>query len=464
MTAIMAQGISMLLGFVMSFVVPKFMGIEVFSYWQLFIFYTLYVGFFSFGLNDGVYLRYGGVDLDKMDKQAVGGQFQIQLCFLLLLASITYIIVLWGAIDGYRKLVWCFLPFYMVVFNMGNYSGYILQAANKVNSYSYSILISKVFILIGLIVLFSLNVSSFAPYVILSTLGTIISSFFCIWWIRNLLFKKIKSFPFVIAEMKESVKVGLKVMFSAIASMLIVGIGRFFIDLEWGVIIFGKVSLAMAFATFILGFIQQVSIVFFPILKRIEKESQIRVYNLLCSFCFFLMPLVYICVVPAKLFIEHWLPDYVESAVILGVLMPICIFDAKMNMVFNTFLKSLRLEKELLRINILACSFSLMGCLLSVYIFHSYWMVILVMPIAVAFRSFMAERTTGRKLHSDNIGEFIWEVCLSAFFIVMYLKCSVPALTMGLLMAAYIIQLFVFREKFKIITRSLKSFLFAPKH
>lgn len=57
MYALMAQGISLILSVLMALIVPKIMGIEEFSYWQLFLFYSGYSGFFHFGLNDGIYLR-----------------------------------------------------------------------------------------------------------------------------------------------------------------------------------------------------------------------------------------------------------------------------------------------------------------------------------------------------------------------------------------------------------------------
>lgn len=48
LTAFAAQGVSMLVSVVMSLLVPKFMGVESYGYWQLFIFYVGYSGFFSF--------------------------------------------------------------------------------------------------------------------------------------------------------------------------------------------------------------------------------------------------------------------------------------------------------------------------------------------------------------------------------------------------------------------------------
>ncbi|WP_413446107.1 lipopolysaccharide biosynthesis protein, partial [Bifidobacterium longum] len=59
LAAFFAQGISMLISAMTSIFVPKIMGVEDFGYWQLFMFYASYVGFFHLGINDGVYLEQG---------------------------------------------------------------------------------------------------------------------------------------------------------------------------------------------------------------------------------------------------------------------------------------------------------------------------------------------------------------------------------------------------------------------
>ena len=53
MIAFAAQFISLSVSVVMSLLVPKIVGVADYGYWQLFMFYTTYSGFFHLGLNDG---------------------------------------------------------------------------------------------------------------------------------------------------------------------------------------------------------------------------------------------------------------------------------------------------------------------------------------------------------------------------------------------------------------------------
>ena len=64
-----AQTVSIILSVLMSLLVPKMLGVEDFSYWQLFLFYLSYVGFFHFGITDGVYLKNGGISYENLNKK-----------------------------------------------------------------------------------------------------------------------------------------------------------------------------------------------------------------------------------------------------------------------------------------------------------------------------------------------------------------------------------------------------------
>ncbi|MGC3014424.1 hypothetical protein ACPTH2_14975, partial [Enterococcus faecium] len=75
-------GISVLL----NLFVPKLLGVTEYSYWQLYVFYSSYVGFLHFGWIDGIYLKIGGEEYDRLDKRGLGTQFWYLLIFELCLS------------------------------------------------------------------------------------------------------------------------------------------------------------------------------------------------------------------------------------------------------------------------------------------------------------------------------------------------------------------------------------------
>ncbi len=74
--------VSMIISSLVILIVPKLIGIKEYGYWQLYLFYSSYVGFLHLGWNDGIYLRYGGKKYDELDKRLFFSQFYMLLYML----------------------------------------------------------------------------------------------------------------------------------------------------------------------------------------------------------------------------------------------------------------------------------------------------------------------------------------------------------------------------------------------
>lgn len=61
--------LTMIVSALVILIVPKLIGVQEYGYWQLYMFYSFYVGFLHFGWNDGIYLRYGGQDYKDLNKR-----------------------------------------------------------------------------------------------------------------------------------------------------------------------------------------------------------------------------------------------------------------------------------------------------------------------------------------------------------------------------------------------------------
>lgn len=67
--AITSNLLSLLVSTLVILILPKLIGVEEYGYWQLYLFYTSYVGFAHLGWIDGIYLKYGGEEYERLDKQ-----------------------------------------------------------------------------------------------------------------------------------------------------------------------------------------------------------------------------------------------------------------------------------------------------------------------------------------------------------------------------------------------------------
>ena len=151
--AFLAQGISLLSSVFMSFIIPRFLGVTEYSYWQLFIFYIGYVGFFHFGFNDGLYLRLGGKKYDELDYSTIGTQFKLFFVLEMIICMIIISIASITVINPERKLVWIATGIYLLLNNLTLCLGYLFQAVNRTKVFSMSSILDRIFVLVFILLL-----------------------------------------------------------------------------------------------------------------------------------------------------------------------------------------------------------------------------------------------------------------------------------------------------------------------
>lgn len=198
------------------------------------------------------------------------------------------------------------------------------------------------------------DVGNYKLMIIADLTGKCISLLYAMYCCRDIVFRKISDFSFSFKETYENISVGIKLMFANIASMLIIGIVRFGIERTWDVATFGKVSLTFSISNMMMLFINAIGIIMFPILKRTTKEKLLSIYVTMRDFLMIILLGILIVYYPFKVILSAWLPQYAESLTYMALMFPICVFEGKMALLINTYLKTMRKEKLMLKINLIA--------------------------------------------------------------------------------------------------------------
>lgn len=391
--AFSAQAISLLFSVIISFVVPKVLSVIDYSYWQLFVFYSTYVGMMQFGLTDGIYLMIGGKKFEELNKELLCAQFWYMAVWLIVLLCIVVCISFTVVADMGRRFVSISVAVYMVIWNLSRYLGYIFQAVNSTDLFSKATIIDRTIIILLLISLLLFQAIKWKYCIVIYIIGMFISLLYSVFKGKEIVFyRHIKcSFISVKNEIIKNISCGICLMIANLTSTLIVGVFRFIVDAKWGIEAFGKFSFAISLTNFFLVFINQVSMVLFPALRRISDDLQADVYGKLRSIITLILPFIYVLYIPIVALVELWLPQYKESVGYLVLLLPICTFDGKMQMLYNTYLKVIRKERVLLFLNILAVVTSFIGSLIATNIFDNITVGIYILVGVIAMRSLMAE-------------------------------------------------------------------------
>lgn len=454
--AFASQGVSLMVSFVMALIVPKALNVEQYGYWQLFVLYSSYIGFCHLGLCDGVYLIIGGTPRSQVDKGNVAGQFVICAILQLIFSAALLSLVNVFPLGGDRNVVISLTAVYLVINNLALYLGYIFQAMNETRLFSYSMILDRLLYLFFCGGCLLLSVRSFVPFIVLTIVAKGASLLYCVWNARDIVFCTPNPLVESARNAISSIAVGIKLMLANLASMLIIGLARFFIDGEWGIETFGQVSFSLSLVNFFISFVSQASMVLFPSLRQVEGDQRRRFYILMRDAMELLFPVVYMLYFPLTALLSAWLPQYAMSMSYFVLLLPICVFDSKMDICCTTFFKVTRREGVLLRINVISVIASFVLTIVGVYVVRSIWAVLFGMVASIVFRSVVSERHLNSWMKCENLPTMIKELIVTMLFSASGLLLDAPIAAL-VFVAGYIVYLVSERKRLSGVCCSILS-------
>src|SRR5690606_17481692 len=87
---------------------------------------------------------------------------------------------------------------------------------------------------------------------------------------------------------------------------------------------------------------------------------------------------------PVYKLLAIWLPQYKDSLTYMAILFPMCLFEGKMSLLVATYLKVLRKEKTLLKINIITLVVSILLTFVSIYLLRNLNLAVLSILVLIA--------------------------------------------------------------------------------
>lgn len=421
-------------------IVPKLIGVEEYGYWQLYLFYSTYIGFMHFGWNDGIYLRYGGKHYHELDKKIFFSQFHLLviLQFLIMIAIYIYSIFFIKEMD--KIFIVRMTALGLLIVNSRDMLIFILQGTNRIKEYAKITVTGRILYILLVIILLLLGIKDYKLMIVADLIGSFISLAYGMYFCKDIVFNKILHFRFDFKETFKNISVGSKLMFSNIASMLIMGVARFGIEHSWGVSTFGKISLILSISALMMILVNAIGIIMFPILRRTNKDGLSSIYKIMKEFLMVILLGALIMYYPIKLSLSNWLPKYAESFMYMVLLFPISIYESKMIVLINTYLKTLRKERLMLKINLMSLSLSIVMTIITTQIIKDLNLTILSILIVLIFRSIISEILLSKILKISLYKDILLEIFVVAIFILTGLVTNswITVILYGIVYALYL--------------------------
>ncbi|MDT2827535.1 hypothetical protein P7H59_03595 [Enterococcus viikkiensis] len=445
-------GISVLL----NLFVPKLLGVTEYSYWQLYVFYSSYVGFLHFGWVDGIYLKIGGEEYEDLDKKSLGSQFWYLMIFEVILSCLVILWALFFMPRSNQSLILILTAIVSVVTIVKTFILYIFQSTNRIKEYAQLSRNDRYLYVLFIAIYFVTGGRDFYWLIAMDILSKLILTVWGIFRIRDMVTVKWVPLKRMYREILDNINIGSKLLLSNIASMLILGTIRFFVQQKWSIETFGKLSFTLSISNMFLTFVNAVGVVMFPLLRRTNQNKLPMLFTTLRNI---FVPVTYgilLLYIPAKLVLGIWLPAYHDSLMYMGILFPIVIYEGRMSLLINTYLKSLRKEKTILLVNVITLATSLVLSLIVIFVVGNLLLAVGLIIICLALRCNLAEFFLSRTLDVRLGYRLFLETSLTILFIASNLIFNSSALSLAMYAVCYLIYLIIIHRP---AIRSAKDFI-----
>jgi O-antigen/teichoic acid export membrane protein len=389
-----ANLISLISGLLVTFAIPKLLSIEEYAYLRVFTLYLGYVGVFHFGFNDGVYINYGKHDYEHLPKEKFRAYFKFLILFQSLMAILSFAAAAALLQEKTRVLIYLFLAINIILVNIIGYFDFISQFVRRFKIYSFNLVLSKLLYIIGVLAFLFINNNKGIYFVILQTIVNLIILYLYLSQYKDIVFGKSESLKEAKEDIKSNLFVGFFIMFGNFITIIIIGIDRIFVDKFFTVKDFAMYSFAVSLLSMFYLILNSVTTVVYPYLTRSDDKHKGKTYETMKSVIFILLGFCLSGYFIFDIIVRVFIPQYIDALAITAIIFPTILLSGEINIVTQNFYKTLRLQKNYTKNNIIVA-------------------VIALITIITAFLLF---RTVTAIAVCSLISFFIWEVYGDTFF------------------------------------------------
>lgn len=389
--AISSQGVGLFLGVLRASVIPVYLGVTDFGTWQVYVLYLSFVGFFTYGYNDGIYLKYGAYNESDIDFKLI----RTSLIFYMLSGFITILII--ALFIGYSELdknkeiaLYAVLPNVLLLSVIAYYS-VVFQVTNQIKKFSYYMLVDKVSFVLMLFLILACNILNFLNLILIDIASKVILVFVLFYSHRQYFFGRLETISAGFFTYINSVKVGVNLLFSNVIGILVLTIGRLYVERNFTLEEFAIYSLGIMLTNVALMAVSAISLVAYPAIKRSDESMYGDIYVSISKIYTIGVSLILCFYFIFYFLVFNFMRDYLELLNYLNLLFVICVLQGKMQLLLNTYYKVLRKEVEMLKANITTILLCVVFIALSSILLDSVEGVVLSILLSIAIRVFLSE-------------------------------------------------------------------------
>lgn len=334
-----ANVINMMMSILTNFVLPKYLSVDSYAAIKTFQLYVGCVGVFAFGYIDGMFLKYGGAELNKINVNDLNVNLSTFRIYQILVMIITIVIASFT-----KDFVFIMFAITITPLNLTGYYKMLYQAIGEFGKYSRLMNITTVAtFLFNMMLIFLFKTDSYQSYLMGYVVIYIIISI-----ILDVLFAKqfnyeLRVLKFSVREAITNIKEGILLMLGNFANILLTSMDRWFIKILMATVDFAQYSFACSMETMVNVAVTPITVTLYNYFCR-ENDNQkyISIRNMMSI----VATLFVSCAFWGKFILEVFLTKYLGAVDVMFYLFAAQIFYIIIKSVYVNLYKAKKLQRQ----------------------------------------------------------------------------------------------------------------------
>lgn len=420
---------------------PFFIDQNDYGHWQLYQFYSLYLGYVTFGVTDGIYIRLAGTPWASINKGQISSQFWALIVGCAVVFGGLNVLMLWQVGPSDKVLVLIAAAAGAALFIPRTLLTITLQAANRMKLFSIVTAAERILVCLFTAVLVFSKLDGFEWLIWADVLAKAIALIITIALVPELVFGPFSKFADLRNELRHNSISGSKVLFANLSTILIPGIARFSIERNWSVEVFGQISLAFNLSNLMLVLVTSMAVAAFPTLKQIPVDRYTQILKTMRAVTMPLLLCALMVYFPIAAFFGHTLPGYSGGLVYLSFMFAVFVYESQMRLLIANWMKATRHETALMLFNLGGVVAMVALAFLTAYVLRDLGLTILSIVFVSGVRTISAEWYLAKLLKTRRNGIAFFEMLVVSSFMlsVWFLDGLLAILCFTVVLACYLV-------------------------
>lgn len=345
-------------GIVVSFLLPKIISVSDYGFYKIFTLYFNYLGVLSFGIIDGIVLKYGEKDYEDLDRKRFRSYFAWYSLLNIVFTFVILMVALFIEDLDYKFLI-LLLGVNLLPANVTGYFQQISQITQRFKEYSTRKIlqsVSNIILVLMMLVLYRSNIVAVTYRVYLICLF-VVNLLLSIWYMmtyRDIICGKKEQLITTFMEIISIVRLGFPLLLSNLCSTLLLSLDRQFVSMLFGTEDYATYAFAYSILSLITVATSAISVVIYPIFKRTDTSTLMGNYRYINFILLVFLYGVMLMYFPLVYFIEWFLPQYTYSLYIFRIILPGLAINSSITVVAHNYYKVFEKSAEFFRKSIVA--------------------------------------------------------------------------------------------------------------